>query len=59
MRHLRKEIKTLLFVLTAIYVIIGVGLATGTVDFGFKVILIEAILISLSFLNIYLLDVYD
>ena len=59
MRHLRKEIKVLLFVLTAIYIIIGSGLATGTPDFGFKVVLTEIILIGLSFLNIYLLDVYD
>ena len=59
MRHLRKEFKILLFVLTAIYVVIGTGLAEGTTDFGFKAMLIEAILIGLSFLNLYLLGKYN
>ena len=59
MRHLRKEFKILLSVLTVIYGVICTGLAEGTTDFGFKVMLIEAVLIGLSFLNLYLLEKYN
>lgn len=58
MRHLRKELKALLTILTVIYLFIGLGLAEGTKVFTFKIILIECLLIGLSFANIYVLDVY-
>ncbi len=57
-RRLRKEIKVLLVVLTLVYMFVGLGLAEGTADLTGKIMLIEVVLVSLSFLNIYVLDIY-